>query len=235
MAVCGASNLSAEDHKDHEKKGLTSVSADQKSDKKDVSFIKEAIKGGKKEVAMGRMAAEKAQNAQVKQLGQRLQQDHTKANQELMQIAQKQGVSLEDKDDKAHKDAVAHVDKDDHMAKFEGKTGAEFDKAFIEHTLMHHQKGITKYQQALQDCEDTEVKAYIQKTLPALRQHLEMARTAGRAVGVDQQTLSAADQFLSDRNNAGSIGLGTAPSSERGTGTSSSPSTTPPLDSDREQ
>lgn len=216
---------------------------------KETAFIKEAIHGGQAEVAMGKLAAEKGQNPEIKMLGQRLQQDHTKANQELMQIAQKHGVTVMSHSGEGHDKTAAgqsstvaghekkvaghdtsvaghdpsvagHGKADQAMSKLQEKTGAEFDKAFAEHALMDHQKDIGKYQQASQDLNDPELKAYIGKTLPVLRQHLEMARKAGSAVGVDQSTLSAADQFLSDHNQA----LGSPGSSETGRGSSTSSS-----------
>jgi len=190
------------------------------ADKKDVSFIKEAAQGGQAEVEMGRLAAEKGQNAQIKQLGQRLQQDHAKANQELTQIAQKSGVALPSEPNR----------KENHMAeRLQNKTGAEFDKAFAEHALTDHEKDIRKYQKALQDTHDPELRAFIEKSLPVLRQHLEMARTAGSAVGVDQKALTAADRFLSsqggqtsssdlNRSSSSSRSQGTGATSQSGTG-----------------
>src|SRR5438270_333894 len=63
-------------------------------DRKDAAFMKEAAQGGEAEVQLGKLAAEKSQNQDIKQLGQHLEQDHAKANQELMQLAQTKGVTL---------------------------------------------------------------------------------------------------------------------------------------------
>ncbi|HKP11880.1 MAG TPA: DUF4142 domain-containing protein, partial [Blastocatellia bacterium] len=46
----------------------------------DRKFIMEAAHGGMMEVKLGRMAADKATNADVKQFGQRMVDDHSKAN-----------------------------------------------------------------------------------------------------------------------------------------------------------
>ena len=159
------------------------------------------------------MVASQAQNAQVKQLGQRLVQDHGSANQELTQIAQQNGVMLPNDTSR----------KDGHMeSKLHGKTGADFDKAFVEHALTDHEKDIRKFQKASQDVKDPQLKAWIDKNLPVLRQHLEMARTAGASVGVDQKALTAADRFLSEQGSR-SQGLGTSGSTESGRATSSTP------------
>ena len=46
------------------------------------------------EVKLGQMAADKATNADVKQFGQRMVDDHSKANSELMALASQKGVTL---------------------------------------------------------------------------------------------------------------------------------------------
>jgi len=206
LAVWGAFNLRAADTL---RSADTATTADH-ADRKDTSFIKEAAQGNLSEVEVGKLAVERGQNSLVKQLGQRLQDDHAKSNQELTQIAQHTGVTLPDQAKKEHA-----------MTKLEGKTGTDFDKAFAEHALMDHEKDIRKYQKALQDVKDPQLQAYISKSLPVLRQHLELARAAGSAVGVDQKALTAADNFLSEHSQQG---LGTAPSSQRGTGTTTGPS-----------
>lgn len=58
------------------------------------SFIRQAAIGSMKEIHLGQLAEQKAQNQEVKQFAQRLVQDHTQANQQLMQIAQTKGISL---------------------------------------------------------------------------------------------------------------------------------------------
>ena len=190
-------------------------------DHKDSAFIKDAARGGEAEVQMGQMGVSKAQNQEVKQLAQRLEQDHTKANQELTQIAQKDGVNL----------PTTPARKEERVAdRLQDKTGAEFDKAFAEHAIKDHVRDIEKFQKALQTCKDPELKAFIEKNIPVLEQHLQMARTAGAAVGVDQKVLASADRLLNQTGKAGTSslynqpnqGIGTAAGSQSGQGTHSS-------------
>jgi predicted outer membrane protein len=58
------------------------------------SFIQDAVLCSLKEIHMGQLATQKAQNSEVKQFAQRMVQDHSQANQQLMQIAQSKGYSL---------------------------------------------------------------------------------------------------------------------------------------------
>jgi len=188
---------------------------------KDISFIKGAAQGDQAEVQLGKLAAEKGQNPQIKELGQRLAQDHSKANQDLMPIAQKCGVTLPNDQSWMEKLETKNL---------QNKSGADFDKAFAEHAIKDHEKDIDRFQKAQQDCKDPDLKAFIEKTLPVLREHLQMARNAGSAVGVDERTLASADRYLSDQTAqmSGTVnqnqversqGLGRAPGSESGTAT----------------
>jgi putative membrane protein len=215
MTVWGALRVSAADTPTTTTSSSANRSATAtgtKLDHRDTAFIKDASQGGLAEVEMGRVAEQQAQNPQVKQLGQRLVQDHSKANQQLMQIAQQEGVNLPA--DTSRKES--HAEK-----QLQGKTGAAFDKAFVEHALTDHEKDIRKFQTELQNTQNPQLKAWIEQTLPSLRQHLEMARAAGASVGVDQNTLNAADRFLSQQGTVHQ-GIGTPSTGESGRGASGS-------------
>jgi len=53
----------------------------------DRNFLMEAAMGGMMEVELGRMATQQGSSDAVKQFGQRMVDDHSKANQELMSLA----------------------------------------------------------------------------------------------------------------------------------------------------
>jgi len=79
----------------------TSSSALASDDRK---FIMEEAHGGMMEVKMGRMAADKASNADVKAFGQRMVDDHSRANSELMALASQKGITLPGASDMAMTD-----------------------------------------------------------------------------------------------------------------------------------
>lgn len=62
----------------------------------DRDFIMKAADGGMAEVQLGQLAVSKASNSDVKAFGQRMVDDHSKANDQLMQLAQTKGVTLPD-------------------------------------------------------------------------------------------------------------------------------------------
>jgi putative membrane protein len=133
----------------------------------DQTFIKEAAQGGLMEVQMGRLGAQKGHTEPVRQLGQKLVQDHSKANQELKLLAAQKQVTLPTDMPTEAQAMLSHL---------KSLEGAEFDKAFKKHAIEDHQKDIQKFQTIAQQSADSDVKAFAQKTLPVLQQHLKMAQ-----------------------------------------------------------
>ena len=58
-------------------------------------FIKDASLGNQSEITMAQLAQQKAQNSEVKDLAQMIQQDHQQAQAKLQNIAQAHGVALD--------------------------------------------------------------------------------------------------------------------------------------------
>jgi len=71
----------------------------------DAAFVKEAAIGGMSEVELGQLAVQKASDPRVKQFGQRMIDDHTKANDALKAAAAQEGIALPTSTDK--KDVAA--------------------------------------------------------------------------------------------------------------------------------
>jgi len=92
-------------------------------DPADSDFMMKAAQGGLAEVDMGNMASSKATNADVKKFGDHMVTDHSKANEELKQLAATKGVTLPT--------TVSDEEKKD-MDAMTAKEGKEFDKAYID-------------------------------------------------------------------------------------------------------
>ena len=59
-----------------------------------------------------------------------------------------------------------------------------FDEAMVQNVVIPaHQADIARYERAAQDSTDPEVKAFIQRTLPVLKQHLKSAQTLPLQIG----------------------------------------------------
>jgi len=133
----------------------------------DRKFLKDAAMDGLTEVALGKLAIEKASSDAVKQFGQKMIDDHTKASDELKQLAAGGNVSVPDALDSKHQSRA------EKLAKL---SGAEFDKAYIKDQLKYHQQNVKEFQEEAQYGSVAEVKSFASKTLPTLQQHLELAK-----------------------------------------------------------
>jgi len=135
---------------------------------KDRDFIMDTAMSGLTEVELGRWAAQKGSSDAVKQFGQRMVDDHSKANSELMQLASTKGVTLPTALDEKHQKDVAKLTK---------LSGADFDKAFSKMMLDDHEKAVKEFEKESTGGGDADLKAFATTTLPTLREHLELART----------------------------------------------------------
>ncbi len=133
----------------------------------DLAFMNEAAPGGMAEVELGRMAASQAMSKDVKAFGQKMVEDHSKANQELMQVAQQKKVMLPPDVMPKHKET---------MAKLSRLKGAEFDREYVKAMVEDHEEDVTAFDATAKNGVDADVKAFAAKTLPTLRMHLEMIR-----------------------------------------------------------
>jgi putative membrane protein len=140
----------------------------------DRKFAMEAAMGGMTEVALGRLATERGASDAVKQFGQRMVDDHSKANDELKQWATTAGVTLPTALDAKHQAMVT---------KMSGLSGAAFDKAYSQAMLKDHVKDVPLFQRESERGMDAGLKSFASSTLPTLREHLQMARALNTGGG----------------------------------------------------
>ena len=132
----------------------------------DRNFIMDAAMGGMEEVELGRVAAQKGMSAAVKQFGQRMVDDHSQANSELMSLASSKGITLPTELDQKHRAEVT---------KFSAMSGAEFDREYTKLMVSDHRKDVSEFEKQSTRGTDADLKAFATKTLPTLQEHLRMA------------------------------------------------------------
>jgi len=136
-------------------------------DNADKSFMTTAAQANLAEVEPGRMAAEKSTNSDVKKFGQMMVDDHSQANTQLMDLAQKKNLTLPNQPDDAHKKDAARL---------ADLNGAEFDRAYMTGMVQEHVKAVALFEANSKSAKDTDVRTFAEKTLPVLKHHLQMAR-----------------------------------------------------------
>lgn len=142
--------------------GGTEMKADQK-------FLMMAAQGNIAEIEMAQLAKQKApNNNQVQNYAQRIIEDHTTANNKVMQIMAKKGLTMP-KTPPA--DAMAM------MKKMKGMSGAKFAKMYMQDMIKDHTKDIADYSNEAKHGYDDDIKGYAVSTLPTLQSHLQFAQT----------------------------------------------------------
>ena len=151
------------------------------------TFINEMAVAGKAEVELGNLAAQRAQNADVKAFGQMMVKDHTRANTELTRIAKQLNVTPPAQLDTTHRELI------DRLSKLKG---AEFDREYMTAMVMGHEDVSAKLRNMSGDTSpsttstsaargaqsvgttgsDAALKQWATKTLPTVQTHLERAK-----------------------------------------------------------
>jgi putative membrane protein len=132
--------------------------------KADDPFFNKASQANLAEIQAGKLAESKG-DSKVKSLGTQMVQDHTKAENELTDLAKKQGLNIAMSPDAEHKQALAD------MVKLSGKA---FDSAYMKSQLTDHQAAVDLFTQEAANGIDPSAKAYATKYLPKLKMHLQM-------------------------------------------------------------
>ena len=134
-----------------------------KSDKK---FIEDAAKLGNAEVEISQLAATHSQNGDVTSFAKTMIDDHTKANNELMELARNKGVDLAADD--------SHSRNKD-LDKLNGMQGEKFDKEFVKKMVNDHKDAVKLFEKEAKDGNDSDLRNFASQTLPTLQHHLGMA------------------------------------------------------------
>jgi putative membrane protein len=145
----------------------------------DLAFINDAAPGGMAEVELGKLAASKAQNAEVKAFGQKMVEDHTKAGDDLRALAVQKKVMLPPDVLPTHKQL---------MEKLSKLSGADFDKEYVLAMVGAHEKDVAAFENVSKTAADADVKAFATKTLPTLKMHLEMIKGMADKMGVKMKS-----------------------------------------------
>ncbi len=132
----------------------------------DRHFMDKAAQGGMAEVELGQLAQQNGSSQEVKDFGKRMVDDHSKANDELKQLASQKGVGLPNDlnaQDKATKDKLSKLQ------------GDAFDKAYMKDMVMDHKKDVAEFKREATAAHDPDLKNWASQTLPTLESHLQQA------------------------------------------------------------
>ncbi len=122
---------------------------------------------------MGELAKDHGNLQAVKDFGQKMIDDHSKANDQLKDIAGKLNVTLPS-GLAAHDQATY-----DRLSKL---NGAAFDRAYMRDMVTDHRKDVAEFQREANNGRDPQLKEWAGTTLTVLQGHLQTAESTEKQV-----------------------------------------------------
>ena len=139
----------------------------------DSTFVMKAAIGGLMEVEAGNVAQQNSTNDRVKAFGTMMVNDHSKANSELTTLAGGRGVTIP---------TALPPDMQKHIEEMRKMKEKQFNNHYMSMMVNDHQKTIADFEKQANSGADPELKAWAQKTLPALQMHRDSATAINKAI-----------------------------------------------------
>ena len=133
----------------------------------DKLFIRQAAIGGRAEVELGKLAQQKGNAQAVRNFGERMVSDHSKANDQLMRLAKDADPSIPKAPDPEHKRIRDELNK---------ASGKDFDLAYLASQIQDHQKTVNLLLWEISFGQSAALTKYAADTLPTVMAHLEIAK-----------------------------------------------------------
>lgn len=133
-------------------------------DKDDQRFLREAGEHSLLQKQAGELALEKANHPQLKQYASKILDDHGPSHKELEVLASAKGFELP---------IELAGSKRGVMENLRQMKDAGFDREYADEVAVDaHEDAVELYENAVEESEDDEIRAYAEKRLPMLQQHL---------------------------------------------------------------
>ena len=140
----------------------------------DEQFVTKAGQANMAEVELGKMAAEKGQSDDVKQFGQHMVDDHTKAGEELKGIASKNNWSMP---------GGVTPEQQATAQRLEKLSGHAFDRAFMQTMVKDHLQAVNLFRrEANSTAANSDLRDFANRTYPTLDEHLTRAKAVNGAL-----------------------------------------------------
>jgi putative membrane protein len=131
------------------------------------TFVKKAGMTNLFEIKAGKIAQQKSDNSKVRDYATMIVSDHQKAQDNLKAAVKGvHGVSLPSSLDRKHRKLIEQL---------QSASGANFLKTFKTQQVKGHKDGVKLFQAYARAAQNDKLKRFAQKTLPALKKHLQYA------------------------------------------------------------
>lgn len=140
----------------------------------DQAFAVQAAVTGLAQVETAKLAKKRASSDAIREMAEKMVDDHSRANDRLTSIASKHNITLP-------KDLEAAQQRD--VDRLQTLSGQAFDRALLAHERQAHREAIALYSKQAESGSNTELKQFAADQLPKLREHLEHVEKLQRQSG----------------------------------------------------
>jgi putative membrane protein len=145
----------------------------------DKDFLTKAAKSSYATVQLAQLAIERSKNKDVRQLAQKILEDHQKQTGDIAKLASTKGVTLPDSA------SLAASFKETTLKSF---SGSHFDQSFLKKMIDEHQDTIALFQKEASTGTDSDVKDYATTNSQPLQEHLTAAQELANKVNTQRGT-----------------------------------------------
>lgn len=181
-AFFAAGSASAQDKQATQEQSASSQSTGKESNA-DAKRMKQLAQDNLAEIEAGKLAADKAQDPQVKQFAQRMVDDHTKLLDDLKKLAEAKNVALPTTPDAKHQKL---------MKKLQSASGEKFDREYMKAMVKDHREALKQVQRTAKSAKDPDLKNSVQQAAPEIQDHLKMAQNISKAEKSQKRSSSGA-------------------------------------------
>jgi putative membrane protein len=114
------------------------------------------------EIELSKVAQDKATSQRLKDFAGMMVTDHTKAGDQLKQLAATKNITLPANLDGKSQDKLDNLNK---------KSGKDFDKAYTDDMLDDHKDAVDAFEKGSKNLQDADLKSFATQTLPTIQMH----------------------------------------------------------------
>jgi putative membrane protein len=184
--------------------------------KSDQKMMKDLAEANMAEIEAAKLAQQKSSSEEVKNFAQKMIDDHTKASDQLQQLAQAKSVTLPTDLDSKHKAEIK---------KLSALSGDKFDKRYMSQGgVSDHRKAHALLGRIEKNAKDSDLKTLASNLMPTINDHWQMAKQirSGKASTATGSSGTKGSSQSSGAASSGSSGTSSGSSSSSPSGSSSS-------------
>ena len=147
---------------------------DERKEEKDADFVAETVAANYAEISLAKLATQKSDNPQIKEIAQLLEKEHGKLLEDLQTFASLKAITVPSEEKDEAKRKIEDLTKEENVK--------DFNKEWCKTMVDQHEKNIKEFESRLEKTEDADLKILIDQKLPDLRAHLDKVKACEQSI-----------------------------------------------------